>query len=160
MRHLRTCCGQQHLLWASAGHCARAQVGNEAPQTKDCRSTRLDCVDVSKASKTLGNLLHKCACNCCWRGGTCLAGGQQQHWHSAVHRNFEALTCIACKLQWWNHEAVGLTDEWPCAPLVFATCNFMQHLQRCLEVIWVYPRSTNVLRGATHTQVTRIDVHG
>ena len=160
MCHLRTCCRQQHLLWASARHCARAQVGNETPQTKDCRSTRLDCVDVSKASKTLGNLLHKCACNCCWRRGTSLTSRQQQHWHSAVHRNFEALTCIACKLQWWNDETVGLADEWSCAPLVFAACNFVQHLQRCFEVIWVHPRSTNVFCGAAHAQVTRIDVHG
>jgi hypothetical protein len=43
-----------------------------------------------------------------------------------VHRNFEALTCITCKLQWWNDETVGLADEWSGAPLVFAAGDFVR----------------------------------
>ena len=95
---------QDRLLPRTAGHGARAQVGDKRPRTENRRMPRCDRVDVNQPAKALGNGLHDRAGDGSGGGGPSLSGGQQQDRHPALDRDFHDLAGLGRKLHRRHHK--------------------------------------------------------
>ena len=159
VRHLGACCRENRLFRTATRHRTRTQVRNKRPSTKNCRVARHQSIDVSQTCEHFGNFLYERTGKSRWRSCARLTSREQQNWHAAIDGGFKTTTRIGCELKWRNNEAIRLTNKWTRAPLVFATCDVVQHSKRRVEVIRVNPRSADVFCCAADTQIAGVDIH-
>ena len=151
--------GDQALLRRPPAHGPGTQVRNKGPGTDDRWSAGLNGIDVYQAAQALGPGLADRARESGWGRGTRLTGRQQQHGHTALDGNSEALQGIAGELHGRHHKTIGLTDKGSGPPLGLATGDDVQHLQGFFQMGVVTPAGTGMFAGPRHRTVGGVEVH-
>ena len=162
LAHLGAGGHQQGLLGTAAGHGTGAQVGDERPGAEDGGRAGLERVDVAQARQHLGHGLDDRARQGGGRGGTGLAGREQQHRHAAGDGDLEPAAGILGEAQGRDDEAAGEADERPGTPSGLAAGHQVEDLKPGIERVAAAETGADMLGGARDAGVERVEVelHG